>query len=170
MPADHVWQRFFPSPTGCQFIRPLFTEAMPIEFRCTGCEKLLRTADHTSGLPAKCPECGTLQTIPDYGSPLNLAAKSSPKYHESGTPEPNYQAGNRFGDDNAAVMSVLLGVTAFMTSCCLPIAFPVSLVGLMLGIRSMGSRNRFMAIVGTVLSLLGIITTVSMTFWLLFRS
>ena len=142
---------------------------MSTEFRCTGCEKLLRTAEHTGGLPAKCPECGTLQTIPDYGSPLNLAAKSSPKYHESGTPEPNYQAGNRFGDDNAAVMSVLLGVTAFMTSCCLPIAFPVSLVGLMLGIRSMGSQNRFMAIAGTVLSLLGIIATVLMTFWLLFR-
>ena len=142
---------------------------MSIEFRCTGCEKLLRTADHTDGLPAKCPECGALQTIPDYGSPLNLAAKSPPKHRKSGVPKPNDRAGNRFDDDNAAVMSVSLGATALITSCCLPLAFPVSIVGLVLGIRSMGSRNRLMAITGTVLSLLGIIATVLTTFWLFFH-
>ena len=148
---------------------------MSIEFRCTSCEKLLRTADHTGGLPAKCPECGTLQTIPDYGSTLNLAAKAPFKCRkspstcrQSGALGPNYQA-NRLGDNNAAVMSVLLGATALMTSCCLPLAFAISLVGLVLGIRSLCSPNRSMAIVGTVLSLLGIIAAVLMTFWMFFR-
>ena len=31
---------------------------MPIEFRCTQCNKLLRTADASAGKKAKCPDCG----------------------------------------------------------------------------------------------------------------
>jgi hypothetical protein len=37
---------------------------MSIEFRCTGCGKLLRTGDNTAGRQAKCPQCGALVTIP----------------------------------------------------------------------------------------------------------
>lgn len=37
---------------------------MPIEFRCTQCGKLLRTADSTAGKQAKCPACGAVATIP----------------------------------------------------------------------------------------------------------
>ena len=37
---------------------------MPIEFRCTGCQRLLRTADDSVGKPAKCPECGAIVTVP----------------------------------------------------------------------------------------------------------
>ncbi len=37
---------------------------MPIEFRCTNCSKLLRTGDGTAGKQARCPECGTVMTIP----------------------------------------------------------------------------------------------------------
>ena len=37
---------------------------MSIEFRCTQCNKLLRTSDNTAGKQAKCPECGTVLTIP----------------------------------------------------------------------------------------------------------
>ncbi len=37
---------------------------MPIEFRCTQCNRLLRTPDGTSGRDAKCPECGTIVKIP----------------------------------------------------------------------------------------------------------
>jgi phage FluMu protein Com len=38
---------------------------MAIEFRCTQCDKLLRTGDDTAGKQAKCPECGTVMTIPE---------------------------------------------------------------------------------------------------------
>ncbi len=37
---------------------------MAIEFRCTECQKLLRTGDDTAGKQAKCPECGSLTTVP----------------------------------------------------------------------------------------------------------
>jgi len=41
---------------------------MPIEFRCTQCDRLLRTQDETAGKKAKCPECGTILTIPTPGT------------------------------------------------------------------------------------------------------
>ncbi len=41
---------------------------MPIDFRCNGCGKLLRTADDTAGRPAQCPECGALTTVPTPGA------------------------------------------------------------------------------------------------------
>jgi hypothetical protein len=37
---------------------------MPIEFRCTNCQRLLRTADDTAGKQTQCPECGTIVAIP----------------------------------------------------------------------------------------------------------
>src|SRR5262245_44579204 len=37
---------------------------MPIEFRCTGCNRLLRTADDSAGKQAKCPSCGATVPIP----------------------------------------------------------------------------------------------------------
>jgi hypothetical protein len=40
---------------------------MPIEFRCTKCNKLLRTADDTAGKHAKCPECSEVLVIPAAG-------------------------------------------------------------------------------------------------------
>jgi phage FluMu protein Com len=43
---------------------------MAIEFRCTKCNKLLRTADDTSGKHAKCPECGEILLIPSPGTPI----------------------------------------------------------------------------------------------------
>jgi phage FluMu protein Com/uncharacterized membrane protein len=48
---------------------------MPIEFRCTACNKLLRTPDDTAGKQAKCPECGALMPIPvPAGQPRPPAA------------------------------------------------------------------------------------------------
>ena len=37
---------------------------MPIEFRCLGCGRLLRTPDDTAGKQAKCPNCGQILAIP----------------------------------------------------------------------------------------------------------
>lgn len=37
---------------------------MAIEFRCTQCDKLLRTGEDTAGKQAKCPECGAVMTVP----------------------------------------------------------------------------------------------------------
>ncbi len=48
---------------------------MPIEFRCTHCNRLLRTPDETSGKQAQCPECGAITTIPSASTagPLGMA-------------------------------------------------------------------------------------------------
>jgi phage FluMu protein Com len=40
---------------------------MAIEFRCTKCNKLLRTADDTAGKHARCPECSEILAIPAVG-------------------------------------------------------------------------------------------------------
>jgi len=45
-----------------------------IEFRCTGCNRLLRTGDNTAAKQAKCPECGTIVTIPAGQTPPSPAA------------------------------------------------------------------------------------------------
>jgi hypothetical protein len=37
---------------------------MPIEFRCSQCNNLLRTGDETAGRQAQCPACGALTTVP----------------------------------------------------------------------------------------------------------
>ena len=40
---------------------------MPIEFRCTQCNRLLRTPDDAAGRQATCPQCGATLTIPTLG-------------------------------------------------------------------------------------------------------
>ena len=51
---------------------------MAIEFRCTQCNKLLRTGDDTAGKRAKCPDCGTVLTIPAAAPPPAEPAPSVP--------------------------------------------------------------------------------------------
>lgn len=60
---------------------------MPIEFRCHQCQKLLRTKDDTAGKQAKCPQCGTVLTVPPLGTeapPEGLHA--APPVVETGNP------------------------------------------------------------------------------------
>ena len=42
---------------------------MPIEFRCSACDKLLRVPDDAAGKQAKCPECGEIIDVPPPDSP-----------------------------------------------------------------------------------------------------
>ncbi len=59
---------------------------MPIEFRCTQCNKLLRTADESAGKKAKCPECGQVLRVP---SPEPAAAPDpAPPMFDTGAPSP----------------------------------------------------------------------------------
>lgn len=57
---------------------------MPIEFRCTQCQRLLRTQDDAAGKQAKCPECGTLLVVP---TPESGAADVPPPL-EAGSENP----------------------------------------------------------------------------------
>jgi len=47
---------------------------MPIEFRCTGCQRTLRTPDDSVGKQARCPECGAIVVVPQ---PQGVAAAPS---------------------------------------------------------------------------------------------
>ena len=58
---------------------------MAIEFRCTQCQKLLRTQDETAGKQAKCPHCGGMVQIPSAtGDSLGGPLPSSGNPFESG--------------------------------------------------------------------------------------
>ena len=67
---------------------------MPIEFRCSECNKLLRTGDDTVGRQAKCPECGAIMDIPSPGTqPVGPPAPAPPQDAPSGPDAP----GSPFG-------------------------------------------------------------------------
>jgi len=70
---------------------------MPIEFRCTACNRLLRTGDDTAGKQAKCPDCGAVVLVPD-GS----ADAGTPGDSPFAAPLPSHKpAGNPFGSGAA---------------------------------------------------------------------
>jgi phage FluMu protein Com/uncharacterized membrane protein len=58
---------------------------MSIEFRCVHCSKLLRTGDDTAGKQAKCPECGTLMTVPAAAEAGELSASAAGNDNPFGT-------------------------------------------------------------------------------------
>jgi phage FluMu protein Com len=62
---------------------------MPIDFRCTKCNRLLRTGDDAVGKQAKCPECGTIVDVPV--SPAGGEASGSPGAPPPG-PAPDSQS------------------------------------------------------------------------------
>ncbi len=51
---------------------------MAIEFRCSHCNKLLRTPQGTGGQQAKCPQCGALSTIPAATTATPTSAEMMP--------------------------------------------------------------------------------------------
>ncbi len=56
-----------------------------IEFRCTGCQALLRTKEDAAGRPFNCPKCGAPLTVP---SPEMPSAAAPPPFQTSGQPIP----------------------------------------------------------------------------------
>ncbi len=59
---------------------------MPIEFHCTSCGRRLRTGDDTAGKRAKCPQCGTVVTIP--AAPASSPGDAPPPMPPSAPREP----------------------------------------------------------------------------------
>jgi phage FluMu protein Com len=58
---------------------------MPIEFRCNQCNKLLRVDDSSAGKKARCPECATIQDVPQ-ASAMSSAPTSDYPYYGQSTP------------------------------------------------------------------------------------
>jgi phage FluMu protein Com len=62
---------------------------MPIEFRCPGCFKLLRTPDESAGKRAKCPQCGTISDVPLSSGNEGLAGPVAPLPPQETVPPPS---------------------------------------------------------------------------------
>ena len=67
---------------------------MPIEFRCSGCNKLLRTPDESAGKKARCPDCGTIVDVPAAGTGETGTGATPSSESPSGAPAPG---ANPFG-------------------------------------------------------------------------
>ncbi len=71
---------------------PRNPRVMPIEFRCSGCDKLLRVPDEFAGRQAQCPQCETVLPVPSENDEPTAApdpapaAPASPVVPESGNP------------------------------------------------------------------------------------
>lgn len=60
---------------------------MAIEFRCTQCQRLLRTQDDAVGKQAKCPECGTILVVPSpEAGPADIPPPPPPPRAGSASP------------------------------------------------------------------------------------
>ena len=66
---------------------------MPIEFRCSQCERLLRTPDGTAGKKAKCPQCGAVVNVPTASPSQPTEPVSLPPVFVPPSDNP-YQASN----------------------------------------------------------------------------
>ncbi len=78
---------------------------MSIEFRCTGCGKLLRTPDSTAGRQAKCPQCGALIMIPAAPSGQLTSPPAVPPPPPPPFPPPDDETLNPFQSPQASTMS-----------------------------------------------------------------
>ena len=84
---------------------------MPIEFRCTDCNKLLRTKDESAGKQAKCPECGKRLTVPIATPAPDIASPPGDNYNPTdylpANPYAAPQAGNIRGQMSATAAGQL---------------------------------------------------------------
>jgi len=58
-----------------------------------------------------------------------------------------------------AIASLVLGIIGMLAWCIPLFGLPITLTGLILGIKDLGSRNRGMAIAGVVLCSIGLLLT-----------
>ena len=95
---------------------------MPIEFKCTACDTLMRAADDAAGKKAKCPTCGEIVSIPDsngewaeVGNPYNAefsqpsgqnVAVDNPYAEDPNTPAANPYAASKEYFQAAMIPSV----------------------------------------------------------------
>ena len=73
---------------------------MTIEFRCTSCDKLLRTPAGTEGKQAKCPQCGAVMQVP-----AQSAFEAPPREPDFAHPQPESFGGAGSGFQDAGYQS-----------------------------------------------------------------
>lgn len=133
-----------------------------IEFNCSHCNKRIRVKDEASGKKGKCPQCGTMLTVPISGedellptakAPLESETQRTPaprdsqahvpvmqpppleSGHVSQAPSVNVHMPKR--TSSFGVVSFILGVIAFLF-CWIPLvgmlSIPISVLGVILAV------------------------------------
>ena len=107
-----------------------------------------------------CPECGEHIVVGAIlcrfcGTTLNQETGEAVRL----PPEPVYAASTPSDPTSRyATASLILGASSFaIIFCCWPLAVPVSVIGIVMGVLGMKSKQRSLAIVGVVLSVLSIV-------------
>lgn len=133
---------------------------MPIEFRCSQCQQMLRTPDEAVGQEARCPQCGALTPIPaesiapEYSEPAPRMPPPPPARRESDNPYVSSpapaaayvpsQADNL--PSGLATASMVVGIIGLLFSlvcgCLWFISAPLDLIAIVLGIVALQQCNR----------------------------
>jgi len=129
---------------------------MPIEFRCTKCQTLLRTPDDTVGRRAVCPKCASEMEVPYVSAPAPRGRPAPPDPMDE-SERPVYSSPPSTADEQMAIISMILGVLALCFSCCCLLGLPMAIIGLVLGVKGLSSRHRPLAIAGIVLCSLALL-------------
>lgn len=133
---------------------------MPIEFRCTQCQRLLRTQDDAAGKQARCPECGTILVVPAPESALpplgswpsqEVGSTQSPTAAEAASPYPSgpaYTKGAGFPSAEGDLYAYALGRVAAPATGLIVVGtlgLILNVLGIMLhlvgGLAAAGPRN-----------------------------
>ena len=121
---------------------------MPIEFRCSQCNALLRTPDDAAGRTAMCPKCAANLAVPTPEKPPEYIPAAPP-----GEASPRQFSPG----ETKAIASLVLGVCGLCFFHCCPIGLPCALVGLVMGGYGIRSERRGLAIAGIVLCGLAVV-------------
>jgi phage FluMu protein Com len=148
---------------------------MSIEFRCRSCNRLLRTEDGTSGQTARCPDCGSLTVIPApaatfppppqgtageaFGASPSTAGGTNP--YQTPTQYDTSSYGVKPPNDGRATASLVLGIVGLILWCCPLVGMAACVVGLTLGLLSVHSQSRSVAIAGIALNSIGLLLSLA---------
>ncbi|HEY1375983.1 MAG TPA: hypothetical protein VGF55_04280 [Gemmataceae bacterium] len=116
---------------------------MSVRVACPSCGEILAVEESLLGRPVMCGVCDTVF----QPTPL----PSAPPAYDFDRPDDH---------SGMALASLILGCVG-LAAWCLPIfGLPVTITGLVLGIKGVGSRGRGQAIAGIVLNAIGLVLSV----------
>jgi hypothetical protein len=133
---------------------------MPIEFRCTQCQQLLRTPDETAGQEARCPQCSAITPVPaesiselarDFPNPPvpRRSPRDEPANPYAASPDAGAEYRHMMVETlptGLAVASMVVGIVGLLLSlvcgCFMVVSGPLDLIAVVLGIVALQQINR----------------------------